>query len=139
MDKNIVFTQPNNPWPDYYRSSVPGGIIRENGSVMDFTGIKLGDVNSSIAQRLQTTFVIYYRIEQNSLVFRTKNDIDVLGFQLNLTSNVSGLFDPSITSLFIEEGYDHEIVINKNGVFQIIAHRAHTIHYNENDITLKLS
>ncbi len=138
MDKNIVFTQPNNPWPDYYRSSVPGGIIRENGSVMDFTGIKLGDVNSSIAQRLQTTFVIYYRIEQNSLVFRTKNDIDVLGFQLNLTSNVSGLFDPSITSLFIEEGYDHEIVINKNGVFQIIAHRAHTIHYNENDIILSI-
>ncbi|MFN8331453.1 MAG: hypothetical protein U0T81_09585 [Saprospiraceae bacterium] len=106
--------------------------------MLDFTGIKLGDVNSSIAQRLQTSFVIYYRIEQSSLVFRTKNEIDVLGFQLNLTCSVPGIFDPSINTLFIDEGYDREFVFNKNGIFQLVAHRAHAIHYNENDIILSI-
>ena len=117
MDKNIVFTQPNNPWPDYYRTQCSGRHYKKNGSVVGLTGIKLMTSIHLLHTATANIFVIYYRIEQNSLVFRTKNEIDVLGFSIKFNLQCPRIFDPSINTLFIDEGYDREFVFNKMAYF----------------------
>ncbi|MEO6189947.1 MAG: T9SS type A sorting domain-containing protein [Saprospiraceae bacterium] len=84
MDDTYHFKDKSNPWQEFYKNST---ILLEKISGprnVDFIGIKLGDVNSSLKQRDSKLINLSYTIENNEIIFYSQSNIDLLGIQLSI-------------------------------------------------------